>query len=244
MSIATDNNIRKDEIIKQTEIHFPRYLRVTRMMYESPSLLRVFSHGALLGNIDSIEGSFQGCPAGGFHAGLGIYPLCKSLKEVNHTAYWIMDDCSPVGAALVIAKTTDHIATEGPKYGVYLKESKLKAYMPMMYSGLPDSASEQDALDYAKGHLMIADRGHEVSSNGLERVLGAPVTVDTQFAADALSKRMQDCTSLGALIEHLKFPQGEWGLLKYCLTTKNLHLGKPLGLEQLKRPISTHILCV
>jgi hypothetical protein len=84
------NNIRRDEIIKQTEIHFPRYLRVTRMMYESPSLLRVFSHGALLGNIDSIEGSFQGCPAGGFHAGLGIYPLCKSLKEVNHTAYWIM----------------------------------------------------------------------------------------------------------------------------------------------------------
>ena len=57
-----------------------------------------------------------------------IYPLCKSLKEVNHTAYWIMDDCSPVGTALVIAQTTDHIATEGPTYGVYLKESKLKAY--------------------------------------------------------------------------------------------------------------------
>ena len=118
--------------------------------------------------------------------------------------------------------------------------ARVKAYMPMMYSGLPDSASEQDALDYAKGHLMIADRGYEVSSDGLERVLGAPVTVDTQFAADALSKRMQECTSLGALIEQLEFPQGEWGLLKYCLTTKNLHLGKLLGLEQLKLPISTH----
>ena len=77
----------------------------------------------------------------------------------------------------MIAQTTDHIATEGPKYGVYLKESKLKAYMPMMYSGLPDSALEQDALDYAKGQLMIADRGYEVSSDGLERVLGAPVTM-------------------------------------------------------------------
>ena len=76
--------------------------------------------------------------------------------------------------------------------------------MPMMYSGhgLPDSASDQDALDYAKGQLMIAGRGYEVSSDGLERILGAPVTGDTQFAADALSKRMQDCTSLGALIEH------------------------------------------
>ena len=49
--------------------------------------------------IDSIDDFFQGCPAGGFHAGLGIYPLCKSLKEVNHTTYWIMDDCSPVGTA-------------------------------------------------------------------------------------------------------------------------------------------------
>ena len=64
--------------------------------------------------------------------------------------------------AHVIALTTDHIATEGPKYGVYRKESKL---MPMMYSGLSDSASEQDALDYAKGQLMIADRGYEVSSS-------------------------------------------------------------------------------
>ena len=118
-------------------------------MHESPSLLRVFSHGALLGNIDSIEGSFQGCPAGCFHVGLGIYPLCKSLKEANHTAYWIVDDCSPVGTAHVIAQTTDHIAIEGRKYGVYLKESKLKAYMPVMFSGLPDSASEQDALQYA-----------------------------------------------------------------------------------------------
>jgi hypothetical protein len=50
----------------------------------------------------------------------------------------------------------------------------------------------------------------------------------------------QAYTSLGALIEQLEFPQGEWGLLKYCLTTKNLHLGKLLGLEQLKLPISTH----
>ena len=134
------NNIRRDEIIKQTEIHFPRYLRVTRIMYESPSLLRVLSKGDLLGNIDSIEGSFQGCPAGGFHAGLCIYPLCNNMEEVNHTAYRIMDDCSPIETALVIAQTTDHMATEGTKYGVYLKESKLKAYMPMMYSGLSGSA--------------------------------------------------------------------------------------------------------
>jgi hypothetical protein len=51
------------------------------MMYECPSLLRVFSHGFLLKktNIDSIEGSFQGCPAGGFHAGLDIYPLCARV---------------------------------------------------------------------------------------------------------------------------------------------------------------------
>ena len=33
---------------------------------------------------------------------------------------------------------------------------------------------------------------------------------------------------------------GEWGLLKYCLTTKNLHLGRMLGREQLKIPIATH----
>ena len=78
--------------------------------------------------------------------------------------------------------------------------------MPMMYSGLLGSASEQDALDYAKGQLMIADRGYEVSSGDLEKVLGAPVTVDTQFAAKALSKRVQDCTSLGDLIEQLEFP--------------------------------------
>ena len=125
-----------------------------------------------------------------------------------------MDDCSPVGTALVIAKTTGRIAIEGPKYGVYPKESKLKAYMPMMYAGLLDSASEQDALDYAKIHLMIADRGYEVSSDGLERVLGAPVTMDTQFTADALSKRIQDCTSLGALIEHLDPPPRRVGTPK------------------------------
>ena len=98
------NNIRRDEIIKQTQIHFPRYLRVTRMMYACPSILRLFSNGAFLGNINSIEGSFQGCPAGGFHASLGIYPLCQSLKKVNHTAYWIMDDCSPVGTAHTIVR--------------------------------------------------------------------------------------------------------------------------------------------
>ena len=111
----------------------------------------------------------------------------------------------------MVAQTIDHIATEGPKYGVYLKESKLKAYMymPMMCFGLPHNALEQDALDYAKGRLMIADRGYEVSPDGLERVLAAPVTVDTQFADDALSKRMQEYTSLGALIhsEQLEFPQ-------------------------------------
>ena len=64
--------------------------------------------------------------------------------------------------------------------------------------------------------------------------------MDTQLAASALSKRMQDCTSLGALIEQLEFLQGEWGLLKYCLATKNLHLGNLFGLEQLKLPISIH----
>ena len=72
--------------------------------------------------------------------------------------------------------------------------------------------------------------------------MGDPVTVDTQFAADALSKRIQECTNLGGLIEQLDFPQGdlgEWGLLKYCLTTKSLHLGKLLGLALLKLSIST-----
>ena len=236
------NNIRRDEIIKQTQIHFPRYLRVTRMMYACPSILRLFSNGAFLGNINSIEGSFQGCPAGGFHAGLGIYPLCQSLKKVNHTAYWIMDDCSPVGTARTIALTTNHIAIEGPKYGVYLKQSKLKAYMPMMTSGMPDDASVQQAADYCEGSSMISELGYDVSSVGLERVLGAPVTVDTHFAASALSKRMQDCSDLGLLIEQLDSPQGEWGLLKYCLTTKNLHLGRMLGREQLKIPIATHAL--
>ena len=83
--VSCYNNIRSEENIKQTEIHFRGNLRVTWMMYESPSLLRVFSHGAHLEKIDIIEGSFQGCPAGGFHAGLGIYPLCKSWEEVDHT---------------------------------------------------------------------------------------------------------------------------------------------------------------
>ena len=53
---------------------------------------------------------------------------------------------------------------------------------------------------------------------------------------------MQDCSDLGLLIEQLDSPQGEWGLLKYCLTTKNLHLGRMLGREQLKVPIASEII--
>ena len=78
--------------------------------------------------------------------------------------------------------------------------------MPMMFSGVPADASTQEANAFSEGSSMIADLGYDVPAAGLESVLGIPVTVGTQDATAALSKRMQDCAELGLLIEQLDPP--------------------------------------
>ena len=102
----------------------PPFAIVLINIYRNPA--RLFIVGG--GEIESAEGTTQGCTLAMSFYGLGTNPILQTLKlefpkeEVSQA--WLADDASAAGKLLALKLWWDLIKKEGMKYGYYVKPSK------------------------------------------------------------------------------------------------------------------------
>jgi hypothetical protein len=163
-----------------------------------------------------------------------------------------MDDISFAGSLMGATAGLDMLERKAPDYGLKLKGSddplrtKLKLFAPCCDVAWTDP--EGDGPDLSANHSRLAtitaeafsrlkSRHFAISKDGIRRVLGAPLSLDPRFVTGWLQERVDSSKVLLSRISLLNDPASEWLMLKYCGSTRLLHLCRMLYPDDLHFPL-------
>ena len=234
-------------------------VRSARMLYSGAADVFFVQDNRVVSVHTSSSGVHQGCPAAGFHFGAATRPLCAAIQAAMHgenaVCSWILDDCSFAGELHGCCegfRALKHaLKSSCSAYGLLLKShsdpelSKLKGYLPQVppvwisdyASNAPDSIVPADILLCYSDIGMLLEQQFVLSTEGLVRVLGAPVSMDPEFCVNALTKGIDATCLLLSRIPLLLEARSEWGLLKFCGSTRQMHLPRLLEGDLLEVPL-------
>ena len=166
----------------------------------------------------------QGDPLGGHWFTLSIQSfmdaLRRHLKDETMIA-WIVDDLTVVWPHSELHAAATFIKQQGCHYGLKLKAAKCKLY------------------SHADPSLDLASHAFEHSTQGITKLLGAPVgrvAHNRAAATDRVKQKMKDTAEL----HRLQDSQIEYQLLKYCLCTRVSHLTRMLPPSMLTEALTAY----
>ena len=109
---------------------------------------------------------------------------------------WIVDDCSFVGSLEGSYEAAKFLHAHSQEYGLRLKanadlgKTKLKAWTPCASR---DFIREADSEHGIEGLFTELKRDHfAISRHGVRRVLGAPLSLDSNYVLPWVEKRVAD----------------------------------------------------
>lgn len=245
-------NVFQSKIVEGLEQHpnglYKHHAKYARMLYSKQTMPKVIfrgSNGSAVHTEKVVSGCHQGSPASTFHFGVAIRPLCASLQSIvsNYDAMcsWIVDDCSFAGSLEGSYEAAKFLHAHSQEYGLRLKanadlgKTKLKAWTPCASR---DFIREADSDHGVEGLFTELKRDHfAISRHGVKRVLGAPLSLDSNYVRPWVEKRVADNKLLLERISVLDHPQTEWLLLKYCGATRQSHLCRLLHPDDVLFPL-------
>ena len=190
------------------------------LLYGAPGKLTFVSRGQAVESFEYTRGALQGCPLGLHALCLSLWPLMQDLDRMasrcNSGLVWIADDMTMVVPRSHLQTMTSWISEQFPRYGMRISVGKLYAYLPT-----PN--------EIAATHLR--DAGFRVSTQGLHRLLGAPVgkrsfQIKSAYDGGHLALLTNDAIKFirkTSLIQHV---QARYHLLRWSAANLLLHLGR------------------
>jgi hypothetical protein len=216
------------EGLEQNEAFHP-LVASARMIYSVQPQCFFVECGVVVMQQQILDGCHQGAPLAGVHFSVGTYPLAlglqSALRDVDAVCHWIMDDCSFAGDLSAVLVGFEYLKAHAPDYGLFIKDTKLKCWAPLMPFCVDDRPPQLCEL--------IA-HGFEVRRDGLKRVLGAPLSFRPALVQEWISDRVEIAASLMDRIPLLDDPQVGLLLLKFCGSTKLSFLTRMLSLQFLQ----------
>jgi hypothetical protein len=116
------NRLNRYAALHNMQYLCPAFSMVLINTYHSAS--RLFIAGA--GEIESAEGTTQGCPLAMPFYGISVRPIIDFLKQTVPETYqvWLADDATGAGSLRKLREWWITVAKEGEKYGYFVKPSK------------------------------------------------------------------------------------------------------------------------
>ena len=141
------------------------------------------------------------------------------------SARWIWDDCTISGGANDVVCTgfrTLHSHSERFGLTLHTHNDKLAIYLPQadesLYNSLVDGSASDHAVDTAGSDLVgdLIRFGFRVRFDGVERVLGAPYSLNPGFMVSHVKKVVDKTIRLADSIKLMREARAESMLLRYC----------------------------
>lgn len=221
------NLVDRTTLIREVRNRCPSISKWVEFCYAKPA--RLYYCDAIL---SSSQGVQQGDPLGPLLFALTLHPLVKKIAS-QCTLYlhaWYLDDGTIVGDTLEVSKALKIIQADGPVRGLHLNISKTELFWPS-----PDPRS------YFQG-VFPDDIGRPTVG---VKLLGGPVSLDTQFCSDMVMARVHKTLQLMSSIRKLKDPQSELLLLRNCTGVSRLYFTmrttSPLALQQAQARYDHHL---
>ncbi|XP_026428642.1 uncharacterized protein LOC113324540 [Papaver somniferum] len=189
-----------------------RVLEENRNQDNLSMLLVDFSNAFNLIDITAMisEGVQQGDPLGLLLFALTLHPLILSIAkrcELELQA-WYLDDGTVIGDTLMVAKALQIIQDEGAARGIFLNIRKTELFWPS-----PDPRAS--TIGVFPPYISRPEKG--------VKLLGAPFSLDAQFNADMVVRRVHKTVELVDAIEKLEDPQCELLLFRNCAGVSRLY---------------------
>ncbi|GJV44339.1 ankyrin repeat-containing protein ITN1-like protein [Tanacetum coccineum] len=192
-------------MLQEVHIHCPNISRWVEFCYSNPTRLYYGEH-----TLWSHQGVQQGDPLGPLLFALVLHPLIRKIKDSFSLSLhaWYLDDGTIIGDTLVVGKVLELIMEDGPRCGLHLNVDKTEVFWP-----------KEDPRSRLVGVFppTIARPLHGV------KLLGGPVSVDSEFSSGLVLKRVAKSIELMDVIAKLNDPQCELLLLRACAGVSKLY---------------------
>ncbi|XP_026384575.1 uncharacterized protein LOC113280132 [Papaver somniferum] len=185
------NLIDRTAMIAEVRNLCPSISRWVEFSYASPARLYYTDHV-----LSSAQGVQQGDPRGPLSFSLTVHPLILSIAnrcelEVQD---WYLEDGTVIGDTLMVAKALQITQDEGAARGLFLNIRKIELFWPS-----PDPRAS--TICVFPPDISRPEKG--------VKLLGAPVSLDAQFNADMVVKRVHKIVELIDAVEKHGDPQCE-----------------------------------
>ena len=205
------NSFSRPKMLSQVQDKMPEWLRFVRYCYAQPAELVVMHQGTTRAVIPSLHGTQQGDGIGCHLFGFGIYGFMEqfTLKFKDSLVNsMIIDDQTLAGGCNELSEAAVWVATEGPKYGLFPKITKLHHF-----SSVSTAVEDQT----------LTGLGYDFTDQGFEKLLGAPLGTP-EFVTEHATARALEKVNRARHLHRIQDGQLETALFKYCVCTSHLHL--------------------
>ena len=116
------NRLNRSTSLHNIQYLCPAFAMVLINTYRAPSRLFIANGG----EIESAEGTTQGCPLAMPYYGVSVRPIIDQLKQSFPETYqvWLADDATGAGTLHKLREWWAQVIVEGEKYGYFVKPSK------------------------------------------------------------------------------------------------------------------------
>lgn len=225
------NSTQRAKMLAQIQARMPHLLRFARFLYAKPAKFVVMHEGKVVGEIDSVFGTHQGCPLGGHFFALSILDFMREVRDKCPQAAvsWIVDDLTVSGTVGELKEVAKLVDENGPEYGLFKNESKGEFYTPKSHSD----------DDYRPPRELTRIYRYK-STEGFDKLLGAPLSMNREkVQSDALSV-IQKLSRPAKQLHRIQHAQLEFVLLKHCVATIPVHLTRMVEPDLLQEGLRYH----
>jgi len=222
-------------MIRACMAHVKSLTRYLYTCYDSVGKLWLLDRGEVVESFECADGIWQGDPLGNPCFGLAIYTFMEKVKAhlkphdsplrgLNGAPVaWIVDDSIMVPRRRQAIDLLKFIIEHGPAHGLHLNLSKVNAWLVKGDTGSTEVAQQ------------LRDMGAKVSTQGLDRLLGAPIGTQSFMvsAGGHLDKIVEASASLIDKVQQVGHTQAQYLLLRFCTS---------VAMHHCPRLISPHIL--
>ncbi|XP_026383936.1 uncharacterized protein LOC113279455 [Papaver somniferum] len=199
------NLVDRSTIIREVRAHCPSISHWVEFCYMKPARLYYRDH-----ILSSTQGMQHGDPLGPLLFALALHPLVEKIATNCTLDFhaWYLDDDTIAGDTMEVSKALKILQDDGPGYGLHLNISKTKLFWPSY-----DLRRDAD-------NAFPANIGKP--KDGV-KLLGGPVSLDTNFCSNIVMHRVDKTIRLMDKIQELHDPQCELLLLRSCTGVSRLY---------------------